>query len=467
MKKNHLFFPKIPLRVRLTAWYVFLLALTLIIFSSYLYVKLQQNLIKQIDEFLAVTATELIDSYIENAPIPHFYENKETAEHLQGLLKQHFIGRIITSDGKVTDSFNFYQSLPLVIPKNTGYMNLPIKINEEITTWRTYNIKLSVPDTWLQLSQLLNPTYRVSNHLLTLMLLGFPLMLLIAGGGGWLLAYRALRPLHKIMQTANKITANDLTERIIYEGPTDELSHLTNTINQMLDRLQAGFEYEHRFTADVSHELRTPLSVIKGRIGVTLSRERSVSEYQKNLQEIEQETDRLIRLTNGLLYLARLEQEYCQHSFWQCVDFSNLLTTLAEQMLPLAEIKSISLISNIESNLFVLGNSDYLNNLFLNLIDNALKYTDQGGKISIKVYAQEKSVLAVVANTGAGISSEHLPHLFERFYRVESARSRSNGGVGLGLAISSEIARLHGGTLTVASKIGEGTSFLLTLPKGC
>jgi signal transduction histidine kinase len=200
---------------------------------------------------------------------------------------------------------------------------------------------------------------------------------------------------------------------------------------------------------------------MKGRIGVTLSQSRTQEEYQTTLQALEYEVDRLIRLANGLLFLTRLEQETIQ---FQEIDLSELLTILVEQFQMMAEPRNIVLTENIEPELLIAGNADYLTNVFLNLLDNAIKYTPDDGKVSVQAQRQAQQVHVNVTNTGKGIASENLPHLFKRFYRVEADRSRHTGGTGLGLAIAYEIVRLHKGTITVESQVDQTTSFIVSLP---
>lgn len=217
----------------------------------------------------------------------------------------------------------------------------------------------------------------------------------------------------------------------------------------MLDRLQAAFEREQRFTADASHELRTPLAAIKGSIGVTLSRRRTPKEYEKTLQEIEQ-----------------LEQEEMGERWLSGdVGLSSLLEVLLEQLQPLAEKKKITISSEIQGELFIQGNPDYLTSLFLNLLDNAIKYTPNNGRLTVKTRKKYAQIQVAITNTGGGIDPEHLPHLFERFYRAQSGRSWSTGGAGLGLAIAHEIARLHGGSITVESQPNQATTFTVSFPQ--
>ncbi|NJM75650.1 MAG: HAMP domain-containing protein [Acaryochloridaceae cyanobacterium RU_4_10] len=300
----------------------------------------------------------------------------------------------------------------------------------------------------------------VSDELLKEMLMSVPVVLIAAALGGLFLANRALKPIAHITRTAQEIGAGELSRRIGDRGTTDEVGRLARMFDQMLDRLQDAFEREKRFTADASHELRTPLTAIKGRIGMILSQPRTQAQYESTLSQLDVQVDRMIRLTNDLLFLSRLEQ---QRLPWNPVilDLSNLLEATAEQMRPLAEERQIRLLENIKPGLSVQGDPDHLIRLFLNLLDNAIKYTPVDGQVNIKAVQQDGAVWVTVSDTGTGIAPEHLPHLFERFYRVEAARSRKAGGTGLGLAIAHEIVRLHGGTLIVQSTIHQGTSFSL------
>lgn len=311
-----------------------------------------------------------------------------------------------------------------------------------------------------------------SDSLLQEMLMAVPLMLVAASLSGLFLANRALRPISHITRIAQEISAGkDLSQRIAYKGAPDELGRLSRTFDRMLERLQVSFEQDKRFTADASHELRTPLTAIKGRIGMILQQSRTQTQYQETLQQIEQQVDRMVRLTNDLLFLSRLDSN---HLPWNPIslDLSQLLESILEQMQQLAEESQLSFIKEIESNLWIYGDPDYLIRVFVNLLDNAIKYTPAKGKVTVQARSQGTEVFVVVSDTGQGISSEHLTHLFDRFYRVDPARSRSvlaresgqAGGTGLGLAIAHEIVRLHGGIMTVQSQLKQGSIFTVLLP---
>ncbi|GAA6620744.1 sensor histidine kinase [Scytonema sp. NUACC26] len=456
-------FGKSTIRTRLTAWYVLLLGCTLVLFSTYLYVQLENSLLGQLDTALQVAASETFTEVIEQDAHPAFKIRKQSATITRQLANAGFTVRLISPKGEVWDGIGSYQIVPAIAQIKPGYTN----VTEHKKIWRVYTQPLPLSPTagWLQVAQSLEPISKASEHLRTLMLFSCPTILLVAAFGGLFLAERALRPIDRIIRTAQAIGPGDFTQRIGYRGSTDEVGRLAITIDKMLDRLEAAFEHERRFTADASHELRTPLTVMKGRLGVTLSRARTVEEYESTLQELQREVDRLIRLANGLLFLTRLDQsssEY-RHSLTN-VDLNELLEILIEQIQPLAESKNITISVSIDPSLHVPGNSDRLTCLFLNLLDNAIKYTPSDGQITVRAHRERGEAKVTVTNTGKGIEAKHLPHLFERFYRAESDRSRNTGGSGLGLAIAHEIVRLHRGTICVTSQPNQLTTFTVQLP---
>jgi signal transduction histidine kinase len=290
------------------------------------------------------------------------------------------------------------------------------------------------------------------------------------------LALISLRPIDRITRTAQEIDADDLSQRIDYRGPLDEIGRLAKTFDQMLERLQAGFAREQRFTSDAAHELRTPLTALKGRIGVTLSQSRDAKNYQATLVEMEHQVDRLIRLSSDLLFMARFDQSHQAEPIAR-INIGELLASVVDQVRHVAAEKSLTLDTDLPPHLIIVGKMDLLIRLFINLIDNAIKYTPTGESIHVSADRDRDFVRIMVRDTGDGIAAEHLPHLFERFYRVEIGRVRrveltderyiqDHGGAGLGLAIAHEIAQVHGGQLMVESVVGKGTTFICRLPLG-
>lgn len=455
---------RIPVRLKLTGWYLLLLGLTLGGITGYLYFRLERKLMIKVDTALQIASSQSL-VYLDEGDSLAFqntFRQRQSAEQLSQL---GLAARLITPEGLVVEGFGRYRDVPIWVPVASGYKTLTTIESD----WRLLNqpiIRSGRMIGWLQVAQSLETLEDIARELSTEILLNLPLILLFTALGGWFLSNRSLRPIQQITQTAQAITASDLSQRIHYQGAKDELGQLATTFDQMLERLQAAFEHEQRFTADAAHELRTPLTAIKGQIEVTRSRLRSSEEYDQTLQKLEQQVERLIRLTNGLLLLARIDRGKLLFSPVE-VDLSNLLEVILEQMQPLAEARRITLLSNLPTELKVQGDPAQLIGLFINLLDNAVKYTPEIGVVRIWHPSLSEDctnkVQIAVNNTGV-IAAEHLPHLFERFYRVESARSQNTGGAGLGLAIAHEITRLHGGILTAQSTPNQGTTFTVTLP---
>jgi len=451
-------------RLRLTAWYVLLLGLTLVLFSFHLHLRLEHSLAAQMDDALQVAASQALALVGEDQGHPAFATTDAAQTVIRRLIQAGFAGRLTAPDGTVWDGLGDAQHVPAGPPPVPGWTSVEV----EGTDWRVYSQPLEAPDGrpigWLQVARSLAPSEQASESLFVQIMLSLPLVVVLAAVVGYFLAGRALRPIDRITRTAQAMSAQDLTQRIEYEGPDDEVGRLARTFDQMLDRLQAAFERERRFTADASHELRTPLTVIKGRIDVTVSRPRTVQEYTHTLHDVARETNRLIRLTNDLLFLTRLGQRSPSMQL-QPVDLRDLLSAIVDQVRPLAEAKALELVEEVAPGLRLTGDPDHLIRLFLNILDNAIKYTPAGGRVTMRAVEESTTVRVTVRDTGPGIPPQHLPHLFERFYRVEADRSRETGGTGLGLAVAAEIARGHGGTLEVQSTVGQGTTCLIHLPR--
>ncbi|MDQ4078209.1 MAG: ATP-binding protein [Chloroflexota bacterium] len=455
---------QIPLRLRLTLWYVLLLALTVLLFGAYLHIQLERRLIASTDSALNVMATQMLSVLDEEGGRPNFEEAEFQAALPARLDEEDFAARLLTPDGDgVWDGLGAYSRVPRLREPRQGYNNREGADDE----WRVLMQPVLNSDQlvgWLEVAHSLETVEETLEALRELLLLALPFILLLAGGVGFFLADRALRPIDDVTHTARQISASDLSQRLHYAGPADEVGRLAHTFDEMLDRLEAAWLQERRFTADAAHELRTPLTVLKGQIEVTRARSRSTAEYELTLDQLEEQVERLIRLASDLLFLARFDQVR-RREVWEAIDLSRLLASLADQIAPLLASKQIHLATDVAPHLFIYGESDLLIRLFLNLLQNAHKYTPEGEQVTLAARHVGETVQVTVADTGVGIPAEALPHLFERFYRVQDDRSRATGGAGLGLAIAQEIAQAHGGAITVESELGEGTTFVVTLPR--
>ena len=301
--------------------------------------------------------------------------------------------------------------------------------------------------------------------LLTVLLTAGPLALVLSGGLAYLLARKALAPVGQLHRMTAQITADRLDRRLPVANPGDELGHLAQTINAMIARLERSFAEVRRFTADASHELRTPLTAIRTEAEVALGKPLTAAGYHNLLGSILEECGRLTRLTEQLLVLAR-EDAGASPQAHEPLDLAALVEGVAETMRPLAEAKGLRLDVRGGDGLGMHGDSARLRQVFYNLLDNAIKYTPEGGRVEVLLGRRDHEAVVTVRDTGAGIPAEHLPHVFDRFFRVDKARTRAEGGTGLGLSIAKSIVTAHGGRIELASAPGHGTTCTVSLPAG-
>jgi heavy metal sensor kinase len=282
-------------------------------------------------------------------------------------------------------------------------------------------------------------------------------------GSGWL-ADRALTPVELLSATAQRISDPSQNARLSLDAPYEEFQRLARAFNAMMDRLQRAFEGQRRFTADAAHELQTPLTALKGNLEVAFQQARTASEYREVLIDNLEEVERLIGLSRSLVALAQLDGP-TPPEYLRAIALAPLLRDLVTNLTVLAEDRKLSIaLEAPDALLRVRGDEGQLKRLFINLLDNAIRYTGPGGAITIRL-AQENGYIAVaVEDTGEGIAPEHLPHIFERFYRADQARARNTGGTGLGLAIVKEIVEAHHGSIEVKSDAGKGSTFIIRLP---
>ncbi len=293
----------------------------------------------------------------------------------------------------------------------------------------------------------------------------FPLGMLLAGGGGWLLARRALRPVDRMTQAVNRISSEHLQERLPETGTGDELDRLAQTLNDMLTRLENSFRQVRQFSADASHELQTPLTILRGEIEVALRSARSPEEYQHVLHSSLEEIDRISRLVGGLLLLARADAGVLRLDL-QPVDLTELVFETAARLQRLAAEKSITLHCDVTAPIFIPADREHLQRVLLNLVDNAIKYTQPGGSVTLSLQADDQQIRVSVIDTGIGLGAVEQEKIFTRFFRSAEAKSQG-GGAGLGLCIAQSIAEAHGGAIEVASTPGQGSTFTLVLPASC
>ncbi len=291
-----------------------------------------------------------------------------------------------------------------------------------------------------------------------------PVILAISALGGLFLANRALAPVNKVTQMARRVSAEDLSGRLNLDLPDDEIGRLANTFDEMLSRLEQAFQREQQLTADVSHELRTPLGLLTAQLSLARSRPRKAGELLTMMAEMEVDVDRLTRIVEQTLLLSQVEQQGLTTQKPVYVDA--LLLGVHERFEPAALAEGVALVLDLPMavDLVIQGDAFFLEQALGNLVQNALAHTPPGGEVTVSAIRHKQEIQIRVADTGSGIAPEHLPHLFDRYYRADSARARSTGGFGLGLAIVKSIVQAHGGQIRVESTVGQGTSLTVVLP---
>lgn len=445
------------LRLRLALLYSAQMTAALLLFSFLLYGAMQWSYIREVDESLQSVAWEVA----QGAPLTW------SIPSLRSLADRSTFIMVRAEDYIVTQSSDF-GSFPLPARAAAGEATFTTERDVNGEPYRLYSLPIYVngrPRFWVQVAQPTRLLEQVLTSLRPLLSVATAAFALITGAFSWLLAGRALKPIQKVAQAAEAIGESaDLSLRVPYRGPGDEVGSLVHTFNGMLEQLQelygrlaAAVDAQKRFVADASHELRTPLTIIRGNIDYL---ERAGSLDAEALADMKSEAARMSQLLEEMLAMARadagqepeLEPLALGPLVREVCDRAKALPHQAEFRLELPEALD---------RVTVLGHAEWLRRALLILLDNAFKYTPSG-TVTVRAGRQGDGVVLQVIDTGRGIAPEDLPRVFDRFYRADPARS--GGGSGLGLAIASWVAGLHGGRLTAESKVGEGSTFSLWLP---
>jgi heavy metal sensor kinase len=469
---------RVSIRARLTLWYMGILAGSLLVLAGVAYFLLVRSLWQDVDATLEGVARTIVRSAPPTgaAAVPPDIEQQ---------LRQFF------GSGFADRFFQFYDPRGERDPRWPGFQSVPHNVSpkalrnaaEGFGTFETLQGSGPYPTrvltfpimargrlvNVLQVGMSLEGLHRAKQGFLLTIAGLLPLALVLAGGTGWLLARRALRPVDEMTQAARRIEVERLNERLAGAEADDELGRLARTLNEMLSRLEASFAQVRRFSADASHEMRTPLTVLRGELEVALRSAREPAEYERILKSALEEVARLSGLVEGLLLLSRADAGALKLDAAP-VELDQLLEEVVRQGEVLGRDRDVAVrVQHIEP-IIAPGDGPRLKELVLNLVDNAVKYTPAGGHVDLflrqrpGVNGQPPAAEIVVKDTGIGMPAEALPRIFDRFYRLDQARSRDAGGSGLGLCIAKSIAEAHGGRIEVQSEPGVGSTFTLLLP---
>jgi heavy metal sensor kinase len=327
----------------------------------------------------------------------------------------------------------------------------------------TMPFKIEGQDVTVEMGSITTDIETVLRDLRRSLLIGLPLVALIVSAGGYFLVRRSLRVVEVLRSKAEEITFGNLDNRLPVVQSGDSIEHLAVTLNQMLERLSEAYDQANRFSADASHELRTPLTIIRAELESLMRQNGAPGWLSSRLGSVLEETERLSVITEGLFALSRLEAGEGK-AREERLDLAQLVTSTVDQMKLLTEDKGIDLIVTADGPVFVQGDPARLKQVIVDLLDNAIKYTPTRGRITLKVVPDGKRALLEVSDTGIGIPAADIPHVFERFYRADKARSRQIDGAGLGLAIVRSICQAHGGSVQIESVEGSGTTCHVHIP---
>jgi two-component system, OmpR family, sensor kinase len=457
----------LSIRAKLTLWYLGIAATVLLAFAVAIYFYLSRGLLAAIDTSLWNQADRIAQATGNPS------SNEEPSQPGVLMLAPQFVS-IVDRKGEITDAILDQQGHHVpVIPEaldrasadfKPQYREVSLSPAEQarVITWPSRDEDGEL--FFVVVGQSLKDLKQAQRQLLFLLAISNPVALLLASLGGLWIANKALSPVDRLTRAAERIGRGDLNERVEESGSNDEIGRLAATFNEMISKLEQAFERERRFTADASHELKTPLAVLRGDIEVALRRERSPEEYKRVLQSNLEEIARLTKLTDDLLTLARSDAGE-QVLELEPVRLDRLAAEAAAYIRPLAESSGVSLsFDAMRSPVFVEGDEKRLKQLFVNLLDNAIKYTPPGGSARLALTVENSSALIEVSDNGRGIPASALPQVFERFYRQSDLKDSRVTGFGLGLAISKWIVDAHGGTIEVESAEGKGSRFSISLP---
>ena len=469
MKKYH------SIKSKLLFWYVATIAILMAVFFIIFYISIKKSLNRNVITALSTFREELKDALIQN-PVENwrYVVKKEISEEKE-------IFPIFVKILKIKNKE--FKEIVAVTPDTLKIKHIPkfsklsynkIKDNSSIITeYNEYGIPFKILSFFLKndinhyhLIQIGTPIIYVNETLkkfISIVLISVPILLLSFILGGFFLIKKTFAPVRNIVSTVKKISEKDLSKRIESFEKNNELSELINTFNNMLSRLESSFDQVKQFSNDVSHELKTPLTIIKGEIEVALRKNRPFEEYKELLKSVNSETDKLENIINNLLFLSKMDIENIRKTF-KTVQFDEILLETYEEFETITQKKKITLILKKIQKTNLKGKRDLLKHLFRNLIDNAVKYTPKNGKVEIILEKRNNYAKFIISDSGIGIPKSSLSRIFDRFYRVDSARSNETGGTGLGLSIVKRVIDVHSGKIEVKSELHKGTTFIVSIP---
>jgi heavy metal sensor kinase len=453
----------LSIKSKLTLWYLLFLVIVLLFFNGFSYLILNQNLHHVNNSAINVTTLNVKEPGISPSDISSNSRSDSSNQSYSSLLTY-----VISEDqlrgiqsGTITPiSLNIDQNEisidqnSFITPEMKGSQQIWLYYRASVTQSGYYEILI-----FTQPQAEIVSSFEAYKEILIIVI---PITIILAGILGYFFVKRMLKPVENITKIAQEIQDKDLNRRIEIRND-DELGNLSATLNRAFEHLQKSMERQRQFTNDASHELQTPLAIVQGEASLALTQERTKEEYQKALESISDEISRVYSTVSKLLTLARADSG-AEPLNLEKTNLKELLGDIAADIKVLSEKKGINFQADLPEAIFVNGDGMKLRELFLNILGNAIKYTPASGNITLSLVKYDETAKIAVKDTGIGISEEHLPHIFERFYRANKTHSDNDEGSGLGLAICQHIAEVHGGKIEVESQVGKGSIFTVILP---
>jgi heavy metal sensor kinase len=455
---------------KMTLWYVFTFLVSGLIICGFLYLRLEHQLIKEVDRLLIDETKELGEILTLNPNGKDVLKNFESHVEARTLYPVYF--RILTESGDILYISKRFEGMGYKLNERIWVETKSGKESREnihsVERKRPFRV-ISTPITIqgdlryiIQMGTHLKYVRKSLSNFKSNILAVLPILLILGTLGGWFLARKSLSPIGYIASKAQSITSQNLSERLTPRGTDDEMDELIGTINGMIARLESSFKRMAEFTADASHELKTPICAMRGEAEVLLLKGRKAEEYQEGLAHFIEQFDHLNQMINDLILLSKSDSSQGELKMVP-LRLDLLIKNIGGLFQGLAEQKNISFIIGPFQDVMVMGNKMRLQQLFTNLIDNAIKFTPEG-TVRITMEKNEEVVLIKIKDTGIGIPKGEQERIFKRFYRVDKSRSRETGGVGLGLSIAEWIAYAHHGKIEVKSEVNQGSTFTIYLP---
>jgi heavy metal sensor kinase len=440
--------------------------LIIVAIAAFLVWRLHSDLMNGLDASLLSRGRQ-IASVVEDPKEPEHLDLEEiTSRNLGGAARNAEITQIVGPSGRVLASTRKHPAPLLRVTVARRASNdgpVLVSVRQTGAEYRVLALRLHSHNLVVVASST-QPISDASKRLLVLLAFAIPASIALSGLGGYVLARRALDPIDQMTKTAEAIGAHDSDARLDVPAVQDELGRLGRTLNGMLDRLHEGIAEQRRFTSDASHELRTPLSIMQSEVDVALRSPKTPAEARPALLSIGEELGRMRVIVDNLLTLARMDEGRLELVPAE-VDVVEIVRSAGNRLEAPAQTKGVRLTIDAPEPQVMWGDRTWLEQLVTNLVDNAIKYTGPGGSIRVGVSGNGNDLVLRVADSGVGIPRESIPNVFDRFYRVDKARTRKAGGTGLGLAICRSIVDAHHGDIVVESEAGKGAVFTVRLPR--